>query len=304
VAISQWDVPIDLLTPEGTLRFNEATGVPFTSSDYYYFLLQSRACNAAPAPLRFSADPIPQDDGEIIRRTFKPGYTVNLAVELWTLKQDTAPACDADLTVMWDTLLLHVNALVNPEVEDLYTGQCRLHASLPGVAERTFDKVRLSEWPVSSFDGPELAAVNVATFQLQTEYPYAIDSAEVLSPKRLNVGDTITFTNRGTHRMYPVFRVYGPYTEFTLLNNTTGKYITYFNGLPGASSVAAGHFIEIDTWRNSVYLDATAASRKPGIDFANSDFFPLEPGDNALQFGAIGGSGATHVDVLWQAAWA
>jgi hypothetical protein len=95
--------------------------------------------------------------------------------------------------------------------------------------------------------------------------------------------------------------VYGPFDQFVLSNVTTGLDIVYDDSLPGAVSVASGHYIEIITFANTVYLDGDGPSRKAGIDIRNSDFWQLEVGDNDVEITA--NSTAPDVDILWQAAW-
>ncbi len=119
---------------------------------------------------------------------------------------------------------------------------------------------------------------------------------------------TTALTNAGTVNFYPVFKVNGPFTAFTLRNNSVLDSqgnpldIVYDGNLPGAQSVAGGHYAEIDTFRNTVYLDGNLANLKPGINILFSDFWWLQPGTNNVRFESD--SGTASVDVLWQAAYA
>lgn len=97
--------------------------------------------------------------------------------------------------------------------------------------------------------------------------------------------------------MWPVFKVYGPSTGFTLSNDTTDLMIVWDANLPGASPLGGGDYIEIDTFRGVAYLNGDGANEKVGIVVAQTDFFPLVPGANVVSL-----SGAASVDVLWQGA--
>lgn len=294
-----WDIAYDLNTPQGTFQFNQATTSPFTSDGNYLYLLDHEKCSATPGPLRLTIDPIPQADGSIIPPSFKSGYQLRLSVQLWVQDGDGAdarsPACCADKQVMWDTLLMHMNALMNPSVADLYGGNARLlWTPCDYVDGRLLDHIRLTEWPTVADEGN----VSVVTLTLGTEFPYSIDAVE-----NQNYLDWVAF-NGGSSVMYPVFRVFAtgaPVGSFTITNMTTGESISYDEGYPGANFIPAGQFVEINTFRNTVYLNGSGANYKPGINVAASDFFPLQLGENDITFTSdIGGSCL----MLWQNAWA
>jgi len=295
-----WTIPYTLTSPQGTLLFNQATGSPYTSNANYLFLLDDEKCSETPGPLRISQDNIPQFDGWIIHPSFLQGMQLKLDVSFWIEGggvDNRIPACDADLCVMWDTLLLHIKALTNPTILDLVGGDCRIGYTPACAAARMIDRIQVIEWPTVTKATP----LTSAAFTLASTFPYEIDQAED-TPNLIDDGDTEVLVNNGNTDMYPVYRAHGPFTAFEILNQTTGLYIAYDGAFPpGSMSVASGHYIEIDTFRNTVYLDGSSANRLAAINMLVSDFFPLVPGSNSIEFAS--NSGSATLDVLWQSAW-
>ncbi len=96
---------------------------------------------------------------------------------------------------------------------------------------------------------------------------------------------------------YPVVIVDGPFSAFTLENQTSGLTIVYDSARPGGQSVGGGDIAEIDTFRNTIYLGIGGApgdddNLKPNIDPLQSDYFTLEPGSNTI---LISGADATFL---------
>lgn len=295
-----WTLVYTLTSPEGQLLFNQATGSPYTSNTNYLYLLDEAACSGTPGPLRITQDNVPQADGWIIHPSFVQGMQLKLGVQLWvenTTADARSPACDEDLCVMWDTLILHLKALQNPDVTELFGGQCRIIYTPACAAARMLDRIQLIEWPVPSKPG----LVTTVEFTFATNFPYELDASED-TPNQILEGATETLVNNGTADMFPTYRVWGPYSAFSLINETTGLFIGYDGTFPGANSVPSSQFIEIDTFRNTVYLNGSGANYMAGINLSLSDFFPLVPGGNDVKFATDTNNGS--VDVLWQSAWA
>ena len=68
-------------------------------------------------------------------------------------------------------------------------------------------------------------------------------------------------------------------------------------GGTGADSIAGGSYAEIDTFRNTIFLNGSGANLKAGVDELSSEYFGLRVGENEI---AIDGA---SVDVLWAPAW-
>lgn len=271
--IVEWTVPFTLTTAAGAISLSGSTGYKFD---------QTR-CDAG-ADLRVVRNNIPQEDGWILGHVFAEGYQMRLAIQPW--ETDTSPACDTNLRQMTDDLAIHLWALRDPGSGG------RIEWIPSGAAARMLDQIKIIEREKVSIDATGIVTIE---FTVATRYPYAMDTAEIVT--NIAAGGSSILDNTGTAEFWPVFKVYGPFSQFTLTNGETGLSIVYNSGLPGASSVGGGDYIEIDTFRNVAYLNGDQANMKPGIDMEQSDFWSIWPGTNN-----IGISGAS-VDILWQAAW-
>lgn len=274
MAIVEWDVPFSIVSQFGTLDLNEATG------DRY--LLVADSCSSG-AELRVQTDNIPEGDGGITHDVFSSYYTATLAAQLWV---GDVPACGEDLNRMFQTLSRHLLGMRRT------TG--RLDWTPTGYDPRILDEVLLSVRPTHSLTGDVLSLV---TFTVESPFPYAITAAQTTTA--FAVGATHTLVNDGTTDTYPVLKVYGPTSGFTITNNTTGLELVYDASLPGATSILAGHYVEFDFFRDTAYLDGSGANKKPGIDIIVSDFFPITPAPAGNSITIVGAS----MDVLWNQAW-
>lgn len=281
----EWAIPFDFITPLGPWTLNADSG--------YRYLLDQTQCRAG-AGLRVTEDPIPQQDGSIIHAQFREGYSMHFGMQLW---KDDAPACDLDLRHMWDDMMAYTTALTNPSLTNLEIGLCRVRWTPSGTARRMLDRIRLLEPCVGTVDANGQVT---ATFSVHTEYPYAIDLTQTETDIAPGFGATIT--NLGTAPTYPVFKIDGPCSSFTLTNSSYSEALVFDSTRPGASAIAGGHYLEIDTFRNTAYLDGSGANYKAGIDIASSDFWRLEVGSNIIAHVAAGGGGTVHI--LWNSAWA
>ena len=278
----EWDIPFSIISPEGTLVLND---VEPTSGGM--FLLDRQKCSTGPVPLRITEDGVPQGDGSILHAQFKSGYVMKFAIELW---KDTAhAACGTDLCKMTDFLNLVVAALLNPTLGELEAGNCRIVWTPSGVGsasgDRMLDRVQVLEWPAQEIDDSPIPTVNLA---FHSPYPYAPSVAEDV----IALGATVH--NDGTTDYWPVFKIDGAFTTFTLTNTTTGFQIIYDSSRPSGLAVGGGDYAEIVTFHNTIYLNGNSSNLKAGIDIENSDFFPLVPGPNVLTLTGAGGSVKTH----------
>jgi hypothetical protein len=272
--VVEWDQPAELQTQAGTLKLNQQ------DDSGYWFILDHEKCSAGPTPLRVVTDNIPQADGDILHRTFKPGFQIKLAVQLWADAEHPAgvggvtgsggaEGCGPERRLMWELLTLHANRLLNEDGRYVWS-------PIDYTDDRMLDGLRLLEWPVPVDEG----TLTVVTFAVHSRFPYLIDATE--TDTSITDGNTVSVVNAGTVDFFPVFKVYGPCSDFTITNNTTGLSLFYDSDLPGASGIAAGHYVEIDFFRDTLYLDGDQANMKPGLDVVFSDFFPLVPGGNDI----------------------
>lgn len=280
-ANAEWEVATELLSPEGSLFFNDPTG--------FRYILVPQACDMG-ADLRVTKDNITQFDGSIFHRRWTTGYQCQLTLQLW---KDTEPACDQDVREMIDTVNLYAFALLNAG-----DNQGRLLWQPTGYGDRRMlDDIRLLERVTASVTDE---GVTVMTFAVDTVYPYAQDLTQITSNILASASGMVT--NVGTATYWPVFQVNGPLTSFTLSNDTEGLNIVYDATLAtaaGLPAVGGGDYIEIDTFRGTAFLNGSGSDMLPGFDWLLTDFWGLGVGTTTWSL-----VGATDVDMLWAAAWA
>lgn len=288
----EWEVPHLLTTPQGTVPFNvvdpEVGGV-------YLISPASRSGRDA----RVARDMVPQGSGDVLHPHYSSGGWMRLVVEFWEGIGESQPACGAVARAMNDKLMKNLNSLIG--ANPFLAADGRIQWTPTGVlVDRMLFPIRLLEEPTETIDpGNGLTTIS---FGLLSSRSYAWDAPE---------NDTAlpdTLVNDGTDEFLPVMIVNGPTNTFTITNTSivdadgNPLAIVYDAGRPGAHSILSGHYVEIDFFRNTVYLDGDVANYKPGIDIEASDFFPLVPGNNVITVG--GGYTGTGATMKWQPAWA
>lgn len=94
-------------------------------------------------------------------------------------------------------------------------------------------------------------------------------------------------------------RLYGPYTSPRLTNMATG-HMLYFPGL----TIAAGTYLELNSLARTAYANGSAdASRLSYLDFVNSAWWQLQPGDNELRFQPDSIGAGAQAQIVWRQAW-
>jgi hypothetical protein len=271
--IANWTDLDKIVTASGDLTLNAPTG-------NRYLTLNER-CDSG-ADLRVTFDNIPQGDGQLNHRQYLTGYKMRLALALWA---DTEPACGEDAQGMLDTLGQHINALRG------FDENRRVVWTPEGMASRMINEINLMEKPVVTVEPGGTEGIVTVTFGVVSPFPYEMSEMEQ-TPATIADGATETLTNAGSTPFWPVYRVNGATSAFTITNVTTGEVIVY-NG----TAIGAMSYVEIDTFRGTVFLNGDQASRLDGINFELTDFFPLVVGDNDV---SIDGA---DCDVLFNDAW-
>jgi hypothetical protein len=273
-ATAEWvDIPFQLQSPYATIDLNEPTG------DRY--LLIPSGCDMG-AGLRVAKDDIPQFDGSILHRRWFQGYECRLSMMLW---YNDSPACNEDLVRMVDTL----NGICW-SLRAAGDNEGRLIWEPSGEDTRMLDDIKLFERLV--FAAPDDGGATVASFAIDTAYPYAQDITEQMPNTLPN-----TLTNLGTAEYWPVFRVSGS-NSFTITNVTTGLSIVFDSSLPGGIPIPGGSYVEIDTFRATAIINGDEDDALASINMPMTDFFSLIVGANDL---TLSSGSAT---VLWTHAWA
>jgi hypothetical protein len=277
--IADWTVPF-LLTSQVYSATLLDINTPLTfSAGQGVYLLREDGCSLKNT-VRETKNDVPQADGAILHRRFVSGMEMTLAIQLW--ESTDHPACDALLQEMLDTLMGYLFNLINAG-----DNQGRISWQPDGVNARMLDDLRLFTYPEESHPGT-LVEIGVT---LDCELPYAEDLTQ------LNPVVSGVVTNGGNRPTYPVWKIDGPFTSFGLQNTTTGDEFIYNGTLPGATPVGPLEYLEINTFKNTVYLNGAGLNYKPGIDMANSDFFTLPPGNNTIV--VTGASGHALVNAAW-----
>ncbi len=277
----EWDQPSRLNTPVGDLLFNQPMTL-FDGETVGYFMIDPERMGAAGRGIRATKDPVPQGDGAILHRRFTDGTELALVVEFWKEIAASAPvgegekACDQDLRLMLETLGYYLQSVLN--------GRGRWFWEPSGYGdERMLDECR---WLVAVARTLQ-AGLTSATFTIDSQFPCFIDATEISgSDVFIAGGDTVTLFNDGNHDAYPVLEVFGSTSSFTITNNS----LVDQDGDPlkivyDGTTIAGGDFAEIDTFRNTIYLNGNEANLKAGIDAQETDFFVLRPGENVIESG-------------------
>jgi len=307
-AVPNWSAPtqFDLTNPfNGMMSFNVQT------SDGLYLLDQS-GCSFN-INVRSTTDNVPQADGSILHHRFLTGTTVALTIQLWDEwtqqpdgqwegKPDGKPACNALLAEMLDNLSGALRSLKNAG-----DNEGRLAWEIEGGNERMLDDVRLLVYPTFQMD-----TLGVVTVTLDSQFPYAQDLDQTRTP--CEDGVPVTLTNTGSAEYYPVFLVnmlndvINPLSvhDFVItvthlvgtMPETIAQFV-YSDAFPGADPISAGgHYAEINTFLNTIFLDGDGANLKAGVDELNSEY-PLFPtGTFEVEI-----EGA-DCDILWAPAYA
>lgn len=280
----EWEVPFLLTSPRGTLKFNEQEDVT-----QGYFLLDPSKCSAVSAS-RATFDQVAQRSGTILHRQYREGYILTLGGGMFQAKDNAA--CGALLREMWDILGLHTNALeCEIAVDEDDVADRRIQWTPTGYGQdRILTDIRLNEAPTETVDG-----FTTFQFSVHSPWPYAIDQTETTTP--VANGANVTITNPGNCPIWPNFKVYGAATDFTYSNLSYGFQLAYSSSFQGAEAIGGGDYAFFGHFANNVFLNGNSDNLIAGVDFINSDFFPLLPGDNVVHI-----TGA-HMDVIWNAGW-
>lgn len=292
----EWSVAHDLVTPGGTVLFNQVEAAGGSSAGGRLWQLEHDSYAIVPT-LRITTDNLSQANGSIIHPRFKTGLTATMKVTYMVKptgadQPDYVPACGTDLREMHEALIRALDSIT-----DLTSGTQRLiwtPDASPGIDRRMLDQVVVTGWPTAEWD----ITGTSATFAVESPFPYAIGYTQESTP----LGATVV--NDGTTEFTPVIKVNGPASAFTITSMTdldqfgAPKEINYDSSRPDGVAIPGGHFAEIDTFRGSIYLDGNGADLTAGLDPETTDFWRLLPGSNVL---TISGAGA---DMLWNQSYA
>ena len=284
----EWSVPQTIVSPYMTLPLN--TPLPLGSRDNeFFFMVRPDGYKIVPAKFRLVQDSVSQADGSSLQQPLIDGMVATMKVEYWVAPRGDLAALtiagadseggvtpSADLVTMNEMLSGVLNSLrvwtADPNNNQRYmwlpTGSGGIH--------RMLTNVLLVAWPEPGQDPPIVSQ----TFSLGTPLPYAISESETTTD--IAAGGSATITNPGNASVYPVFIIDGPTSSCTITNTTTGATIIYDASRPGASAIASGHFVEIDSFQGTVILDGSVDDTYIAAIDPTSVFFPLAPGAQTI----------------------
>lgn len=168
-------------------------------------------------------------------------------------------------------------------------------------------------------DGPRITARRPKAFQvtLVSTDPYALASSEssvvitagaaageigITSPITNPITTSLSATgqnfvvNQGDAPTWPRFRIDGPITNPQVLNNTTGKLLAF------AYTLNPGEYLDVRPERGRILLNGTG-DRYSALDFANSAWWQLQPGQNDVRLLASSFSSPAQLTTFWRDAF-
>jgi len=102
----------------------------------------------------------------------------------------------------------------------------------------------------------------------------------------------IIVANLGNMSSPPTITIYGPITNPTVKNQTTGESLAF------TYSLAASEYLEINTADRTIYLNGST-NRYSALNFISSAWWELQPGNNDIRLSASSYSTGAYVSLLW-----
>jgi hypothetical protein len=174
---------------------------------------------------------------------------------------------------------------------------CRTRKFSPvGITEEWINQGSASEVAIELFaTDPRKYSDAAITISLSVAATPGGFTFPITFPLTFGTGGTsgiVAVENLGNIASPPSFRIYGPITNPTLRNETTGKQLSL------ALVVASGDYVDIDVKNSSVLLNGTA-NRYSSL--SSAQWWYLEPGINQIRYSAS--SGSSTVDMTYRSAW-
>lgn len=267
----EWDAAHELISPLGSVVFNDLGPILEDGVTYAYYKLNSSPYQIVPA-IRATVDNLSQADGSSLQPPYITGLVASLHVEYWTCVNgnldDKAPACGTQVREMDDLLTLNLNALRNQGPTP--DGTQRLLWQPTGTAgRRMLTQILMSQWMAPVFFGDDGIGVGV-TFAVATPFPYAVD--EDFVDVDIADGDTETIPNAGTASYSSVVNVAGSTAEFAITRMDTGDVVSYV----GPDTIPGGQHAEIDFFTANIAEEGNdlIADLDPNVTV----FFLVPPG--------------------------
>ena len=270
MATVEWSIPFRLVTPLGTMTWNQFPGL----------MLDPQRCKARRG-IRVVTDDIPVGDGEIFHRRWTKGYEIKIVGQAWRTKDEMMCEGQEELVTLRDVLYGHLWSLLRPAEDNN-----RIIWTPTGKPARMLNAIRILD-----IADPEIGNQGVVTFEFTVDspFPYCISEAETTP----TVSGGAFLPNDGNVPLYPVIQVHGGTGAFSIENNDTGAIYLYDSSRPGAQAIPGGSYGEIDMFRGGIiYMNGDGANLKPGIDVEFSNLITIEPGGSSI---TVNGASATFL---------
>lgn len=283
-----------LMSPEGTLNFNEVlTAGSSGGVNNAVYLIEPDGYKIVPST-RVTADNISQQDGSVLHPRFTSGLVATLKVRyaisadgIYPATEDgggqVVPACNSDLRLMHEHLILHLQALLKASATP-NTSQ-RLYWFPTGLGQgRLIQAIQTLAWVDPVVGGTGDDDFTYVTFQIESPFPYAIDATQI-STALTGGGGPVLIPNAGDSPFFPVIQVAGATSAFTITNTDTGEQVVY-----SGTAVGGGHYAEINFFDGTIFLDGDSTDLQASLDPTSTDFFQIAPGGSNVE---IVGASAT-----------
>ncbi len=293
--IADWSVPFSLLSAPYAASTELPINTPITTfaNGTGIYLLRPDACHLRNG-VRAVKENVPQEDGSILHRRFLTGSEMDLTVQFWQTRN--VIACDELLQEMSDTFMGYAYGLLNAgdnEGRVLWT-PAGGSSPLPST-RRMLDDLRLFTYPVESISANQPYELSLT---VDCDLPYSQDETQD------DPAIPGTIANYGNRPTFPVMKLYGTFTGVLVTNTSTGAIWQWDGTLPNAGgAINSPHYIEVNTFHNTAYLDSNQDNLLAGVIQTTSDFFSLIPGNNVITVAYTGGAGGASL-MLTNGAWA
>lgn len=111
-------------------------------------------------------------------------------------------------------------------------------------------------------------------------------------------GGTVVFPNAGDADSWPHIKFQDAADDLTLRNLDTGEFLHL------VGTIVTGDYLDVDTFRETIYLNGQTQYPRSGFLGSDGDMFPLHPGNNRLVLNASGGTVGVKAILTYRDAWA
>lgn len=177
---------------------------------------------------------------------------------------------------------------------------CRADSFAAPLENVFYQRAQIGLRGIDGFTESAAQTLKTMTVGSETELGRAYDlTFDRTYPASAVIGSVIV-NNAGTTYAYPLVRIYGPCTDPKLENKSDANRYIKFTGL----TLAAGEYVELDFRERTAYAGGDpTANRYHLIDFVNSDWWRLVPGDNLVRFIPATSSAGAKADLFYRHAY-